>query len=225
MSQGPQSLINPFAHPEVVAGYEDWYQGGGRRADLLEKALLKRLLALFPDAVTLLEIGSGTGHFSRWFGDQGLSVVGVDRSLPMLTEAVHLDGPPWVRGDALSLPFPALSVDLVAMITTLEFLPNPTRALSEAMRVCRQGLLLGVLNRQSLLARQLQKKGGPVWGVANFYAVDELIGLARSAASGRPLEVSWQTTLWPLWPGPLPLPWGGFIGMTIRLVKTGGEEL
>lgn len=222
MGQEHRSTVNPFSNPDMVSGYEDWYQGSGSRADRLEKALLKQLLAGFPQAATLLEVGSGTGHFSRWFAAQGLKVWGVDRSEPMLAEAGRLGGPPGVRGDALALPFARDAFDLVALITTLEFLPDPIHALSEALRVGRQGVLLGVLNRQSLLARQLKKKGGPVWGTARFYSVAELGDLARQAAAGRPLEVEWRTTLWPLLPGALPLPWGGFIGMALRSTRSGG---
>jgi hypothetical protein len=35
-------------------------------------------------------------------------------------------------------------------------------------------------------------------------------------AGGR-LQISWRTTLWPFWPGMLALPYGGFIGLAVRL--------
>ena len=40
---------NPFWDPDLVEGYEAWYEGPGRRADRLEKALLQRLLECFDD--------------------------------------------------------------------------------------------------------------------------------------------------------------------------------
>lgn len=104
------TAVNPFSNPDLVTGYEEWYQTTGRRADRLEKALLERLLAGFP-ARTLLEVGCGTGHFSRWFTDQGLQVVALDRSLPMLTEATARGGLPYLLGDALALPFADDSFD------------------------------------------------------------------------------------------------------------------
>lgn len=145
-----RSVVNSFANPDAILDYEAWYQTRGRRADHLEKAFLKRLLARFPQARSLLEIGCGTGHFTRWFGEQGLQSWGVDLSLPMLAEAVRLGSPPCVRGDSLAFPFSSQAFDLVALITTLEFLADPVRALGEALRVARQGVLLGVLNRHSL---------------------------------------------------------------------------
>ena len=147
---------NPFTDLAIVAGYEAWYQTTGRRADRLEKALLGRLLTGFPGPSTILEVGCGTGHFTRWFSEWGLQAVGLDLSRPMLVEATHLESPPCVRGDGLALPFATQAFDLVALITTLEFTPDPVHVLAEALRVARHGLILGVLNRQSVLGRQLK---------------------------------------------------------------------
>lgn len=212
-----QATVNPFANPTLVSGYESWYQSTGRRADRVEKALLGRLLACFPQAGTLLEVGCGTGHFSRWFGDQGLQAIGLDLSLPMLAEAARLGSPPCVQGDALALPICGRVFDLVALVTALEFLPNPVQALTEVLRVARQGLILGVLNRHSLLGWQLGREGGAIWGVARFFTPAELVHLVQRAAAGRQTQIVWRTTLWPVWPGELPLPWGGFIGMAVVL--------
>jgi ubiquinone/menaquinone biosynthesis C-methylase UbiE len=218
-----RSIVNPFANPDMAAGYEVWYQSTGRRAGRLEKVLLKRLLARFPQAGTLLEVGCGTGHFTRWFGEQGLQPAGLDRSLPMLAESVRLNSPPCVRGDALALPFSSGAFDLVALIMTLEFVADPAKALAEALRVSRQGLLLGALNRQSSLARRLEREGGPIWGVAHFYTTAELVHVVRRAAVGKQAQILWRTTLWPLWPRALPLPWGGFIGMAVTHPERGGK--
>lgn len=210
-------VSNPFTDPAIVADYEAWYQTTGRQADRLEKALLGRLLTSFPGASTVLEVGCGTGHFTRWFSERGLRTVGLDMSRPMLVEAIRLGTPPCVRGDGLALPFPTGSFDLVALITTLEFVPDPVQVLTEALRVTRCGLILGVLNRRSALGRQLEREGGPIWEVADFFTPAELGQLVRFAAGGSPVKVAWRTTLWPLWSKPLPLPWGGFIGMAAIL--------
>ena len=90
-------MLNPFDNPALAEGYEVWYENPGLRGDRLEKALLQRLLAGFPDAHTLLEVGCGTGHFTRWFKTQGLQALGLDISTPMLAEAVRLGSPPCVN--------------------------------------------------------------------------------------------------------------------------------
>ena len=218
VERSPESS-NPFALAKVVASYEAWYKTAGRRADRLEKALLMQLIAGFPHAQTILEIGCGTGHFSGWFGELGFRAVGLDLSLAMLTEAVRLGRAPYVRGDALNLPFARQTFDLAALVTTLEFLHDPAQALAEGLRVARDGLILGALNRQSLLGRQLKGDGGPMWEAARFFTPAELVQLVQRAVAGRRVEIIWRTTLWPVWPRELPLPWGGFIGLAVQMTR------
>ena len=68
-----------------AAGYEEWYSTPrGRRADLAERALLERLLAPFAAAQSALEVGCGTGHFTRWLAGRLPHVVGLDRAPAML---------------------------------------------------------------------------------------------------------------------------------------------
>ena len=105
----------------------------------------------------------------------------------------------------------------VAFITTLEILEQPQEALAEALRVARQGLLLDVLNRWSLLGlqRRLMCLFGPTaCDTARFYGVGELKRLLRSIA-GRTAHVVWRTTPFPRgWPWPRDrLSRGGFIRM------------
>lgn len=212
------AVLNPFDDPALASRYEAWYAGEGRRADALEKALLGALLDRFSDSHSVLEVGCGTGHFARWMTARGLDVVGVDISGPMLNEARRLGGSRYLPGDAHSLPFADRSFDVTALITVLEFFPDPARALAEAVRVARRGVLLGVLNRWSLLALRHRLSGKALWQSARFFGSGELSNLARRAAGQRAKAVVWQTTLWPI-PGlrDLPLPWGGFIGMAVHL--------
>jgi ubiquinone/menaquinone biosynthesis C-methylase UbiE len=207
---------NPFEDPVVVGTYESWYLTTGHWVDRREKALLKQLLALFPGAKTILEVGCGTGHFVRWFGVLRLKAVGLDLSRPMLDEAVSLNTWDYLQGDALSLPFISTSFDLVSFITTLEFLPDPFKALTEALRITRKGLILGVLNSGSRLGRQYKGEGGIIWEASHFFTPIELKRMILEI-TGEDTKIFWRTTLWPYWPGALPLPWGGFIGMAVKL--------
>jgi SAM-dependent methyltransferase len=215
-------VANPFEDASVVRGYEQWYQGRGQAADRLEKRLLARLLSHYPRATTLLEVGCGTGHFTRWLAQQGFQAVGLDLSPLMLEEARRLNGLRYVQGDALALPFESGFFDVVAMITTLEFVADPQRALSEAVRVARQGLILGVLNRCSLLARRRKAAARSPWDVARFFTPGELARLVQQVAGERFRRPYWRTTLWPSpLGGSLPLPWGGFVGMRVDLEPRG----
>jgi ubiquinone/menaquinone biosynthesis C-methylase UbiE len=204
----------------VAAHYEAWYESPeGQRADALEKASLGQLLEGFAGVERVLEVGGGTGHFTRWLSEQGLISVGLDLSAAMLAQADTLDGIPLVQGGACRLPFADDTFDLVALVTTLEFLERPRAVLVEALRVARQGLLLGVLNRRSLLGLQRRLTGflrPTAYDAAHFYSVGELSHLLRSVAGGE-ATLKWHTTLFPRgWPWPrLALPWGGFIAMAV----------
>lgn len=94
--------------------------------------------------------------------------MGLDLSFAMLNEAKKRREGVYLQGDALKLPFQAKSFDLVALITVLEFLPDSILALTEALRISRQGLILGVLNADSRLGRQYKRDGGPIWEAARF---------------------------------------------------------
>jgi ubiquinone/menaquinone biosynthesis C-methylase UbiE len=209
---------------QVAAHYESWYETPeGSRADALEKTALGRLLERFPDAESVLEVGCGTGHFTRWMHDEGLTAVGLDLSPAMLEEAQALNAVPLVQSDARRLPFADDALDLAAFVTTLEFLPRPREALREALRVARRGVLLGVLNRWSPLGWQRRIEGlfrPTLYDAARFYGVGELSRRLRSIAGER-AWITWHTTLFPRWwPQTISsLPWGGFIAMAVRFAE------
>lgn len=215
---------------EVAAHYEGWYETEeGRRADALEKASLRQLLRHVPDAHSVLEVGCGTGHFTRWLDGLGMIAIGLDLSGSMLSEAEALDAVPLVQADAHRLPFADDSLDLTAFVTTLEFLESPQRALAEAVRVTSCGVLLGVLNRWSILG--LRRRVGAlfrhsIYETAKFYSVPELRQRLHRAAldaiggvMDHDIRTVWHTTLFPPW---MPwriaeIPWGGFIAMVLLL--------
>lgn len=217
----PLTRPNPFDDPALAAGYEAWYETEGRVADAAERSLLRELLAGLPQAQTALEIGTGTGHFARWLASTGYHAVGVDISVPMLAEAARRGGVRLVRADAGALPFATAAFDMALLITTLEFLPQPVRALQEAARVARLGIVLGVLNRWHPLAWQRQRSQLALWQAAHFYSPFELERLVQQALGNRVIHITWRTTLLPgFWPRRASrLPLGAFIGMRVTLAQ------
>jgi len=209
---------------EVAAVYESWYETAeGQRADALEKAALEKLLEGFPSAESVLEVGCGTGHFTRWLCNAGWTAMGLDLSAPMLRQAQALNGVPLVQGDAYRLPFGDGAFDVTALVTTLEFLDRPRAALSEAARVGRYGIVLGVLNRCSILGLRRRVSGlfrDTIYDSARFYSLGALQELLRIVGQ-EAARVVWRTTLYPpWWQRLLPrravhLPWGGFIAIAL----------
>lgn len=154
-------LINYISLYMEPAEYEAWYhtpRGAGISAT--EFALMRRLLQ--PHAgERLLDVGCGTGHFTRQFAQLGLEVTGLDPDPAMLEFAqAQNQAINYQAGKAEALPFMDGSFDYVTAITSLCFVAQPEIAIQEMWRVCRRSLLLGLLNRHSLLYRQKANRGG-----------------------------------------------------------------
>jgi len=119
--------VNPFDC--LASGYDAWYD---RNPEAFRAELdLARPWALGKPG---LEVGVGTGRFA---GELGLGF-GIDLALPGLRLA-RARGVRVALADAASLPFRDGAFELVAFFFTLEFLPDPVAALSEARRVLGSG--------------------------------------------------------------------------------------
>lgn len=216
---------------EAARRYEAWYETGfGQRADAVERRLLSGHLAAFGRIGTLLEIGSGTGHFADLWADAGFQAVGLDLDVDRLSYSRRRRAAfPTIRGNALALPFRDGSFDVVAMVTALEFIAPPMAVLEEAARVARRGLLIGALNSWSPVA--WWRRGRAWWergrrpssyAAAGFFSPRELGRLARSLRE-REAVVRWQTSLYPVaWlDAARALPFGAFVVMSVRFDKEG----
>jgi SAM-dependent methyltransferase len=210
--------------------YQDWYAtAAGRRAFRAEAALLAWLLEPFAAARSILDVGCGTGQFTGWLAGRGLRPIGLDRSPAMLASFRRLHpGLPAVLADAHALPLRDRAVDLVLFVTTLEFLASPPRALAEAVRVARLGLVAVALNRWS--AGALSRRIGPaahgaLLSQARDFSARALREMLVDAADGRQARVRWRTALLP---APLPakitsLPIGDAVGIAVELAHAGGR--
>ncbi len=207
-----------------ASDYEQWYETRrGRRIAQAEQDLLAWLLRALPGARSILEVGCGSGLFTRRLAGEGFRSVGLDRS-PAMIGALRERAPeiPALLGDALALPFRDASVDVVLFVTSLEFVSDPLQALREAVRVARRGVVLLVMNRLSLggLSRQVGPQSRrPLLSQARDFRASVLESLALQAGGGRSVGIRWAGTLfpWPFrgWRGRLPL--GDVIGVALVL--------
>jgi len=140
--------------------YEAWYETArGSWIAGREFGLMRRLLDA-PVGATLLDVGCGTGHFSRRFAAAGLRVAGLDPDPAMLEHARSLGGGvSYLPGTGTGLSFGDNAYDFVTAVTSLCFIADPERALREMWRVARRAVLLGLLNRCSLLYRRKRDRG------------------------------------------------------------------
>jgi ubiquinone/menaquinone biosynthesis C-methylase UbiE len=105
---------------------------------------------LYPDA-RVLDVAVGNGHAAMAAARRWCDVTSTDFA-PDLTnrarqrsEAENL-GVRFVEGDAEALPFPDQSFDSVVSIFGAMFSPDPDRAASEMIRVCKRGGTVGLAN-------------------------------------------------------------------------------
>ena len=203
--------------------YEAWYQTArgswiaGREFDLM-------MPLLGPSAgATLLDVGCGTGHFSRRFATAGLRVAGLDPDPAMLDHARGLGGGvSYLTGTGTELSFGDNAYDYVTAVTSLCFIADPERALREMWRVARRAVLLGLLNRRSLLYRQKRDRGAyrgarwdtPVevrrWALALEPAARITTRSAIFMPGGGAFARAAEAVL------PSVLPWGAFMAVVLR---------
>ena len=144
------------------AEYDAWYRTPrGSWIGETEYRLLREALALPPGA-SVLDVGCGTGYFTRRLAIDGFDIMGVDTSAEMIDYArSHGTGrEQYAIGDARRLPFPDRHFDSCVAITSLCFIREQEQALAEMVRATRRRIVLGLLNRHSLLYWQKGRHGG-----------------------------------------------------------------
>lgn len=100
----------------------------------------------------VLSVGCGALDNILIFRNKGCCVTGIEQPSGIeegaaRTPELHAH---IYTGRAEDLPFSDNEFDVVALIGALEFTQDPERAIAEAIRVCRDRVFLGVMNRYSL---------------------------------------------------------------------------
>ena len=203
------------------ADYDAWYNTPrGRWIGDTEYALAVRLLASRAGN-SLLDVGCGTGWFTRRAAADGLRATGLDPNPDWLDYARAHSSPElnWVEGDARALPFADAHFDHVLSIAALCFIDDERQAVAECVRVVRRRFAIGWLNRSSLLYRQKGRDGGSGayqgarWRIARevraLFADLPVRNLKLHSAIYLPSGTCWARVLEQGLPNTLP--WGGLL--------------
>jgi SAM-dependent methyltransferase len=150
--------------------YDDWFLEN----QYAYQSELDALQSLLPAGLSGVEIGIGTGRFAMPLGIR----VGIDPSPKMAAVARSL-GLEVHEAVAENLPFPDAAFDFALMVTTICFVDDVDRSLSEAYRILKPGgcLLIGFVDRESELGRAYLKKKetSRFYREATFYSTKEVV--------------------------------------------------
>ena len=147
-------MSNTFYVPgeQRAAKVNDLFASIARRYDLINdlqsfglhrrwKRRVADLAAVTPGA-RALDLCCGTGDLALALAARGATVTGLDFSAPMLEVAGRRktgDNPVFIQGDALQIPFPDNSFDIVTMGYGLRNLASWESGLAEMWRVAKPG--------------------------------------------------------------------------------------
>jgi demethylmenaquinone methyltransferase/2-methoxy-6-polyprenyl-1,4-benzoquinol methylase len=168
---------------EAAAAVQQMFSAIAPRYDLLNHVLsmnVDRLwwrrtartfaLVLQTPGAKVLDLCCGTGDMTfalaKVRGEAGVEITGVDFSAAMLGRAraksAAMQNPPrWVEADALNLPLPDSSLDLVVSAFGFRNLANYDRGLGEIARVLKPGGQVGILD--------FAQPGGAIGKLYAFY--------------------------------------------------------
>jgi len=108
--------------------------------------VVETLIEELEDYASILDVGVGTGRFSKPLQDYGYYVVGIDVSLKMLKKAFGKGTRNLLTGSVCSLPFRSDSFDVTISVGLLHLVKEWKGALREISRVTRE-LLISVVRR------------------------------------------------------------------------------
>lgn len=184
--------MNPFELEELAKNYDDFYTDSvGQMYDRLEKnAIFQLLIEIYHDISTpgfhktMLEIGSGTGHWTEYFANLGFKVLGIEPSVPMIqiAKAKKINSATFLQesGESFHLTQNGNLYDVLCFIASLEFMDSPVKVIEHAFHYLKpQGhIIVGVLNNDSFLGSQRKTEGNP-YREAHFFVEKELNEIFR----------------------------------------------
>jgi SAM-dependent methyltransferase len=168
-----------FDFGPLAGDYDRWYETPlGMAHDRAQKSDVRMLLGSAPPEGLLLDVGCGTGHWSRFFVSLGYAAIGIDISQEMIEGARTRATPQCLYGvaDACELPFGNGCFDVVAAMATLEFVSDVSRVLDEMFRCVADAgvVLVGTLNRLARINRRRLATGSEPYVSGRLFTPGEL---------------------------------------------------
>jgi ubiquinone/menaquinone biosynthesis C-methylase UbiE len=144
-----------------IASLPDDYSASGWSKNGLFRRLECYVRALdglhVPPGALVLDIGCGSGTYTRKLSELGFTVVGMDYALKAVVRAKQQDeqGSAYICGNVLSLPFADATFDHAVCIGLFQSLENTQAALVEIARVLKPEapLALMTLNNRDLITK------------------------------------------------------------------------
>jgi SAM-dependent methyltransferase len=163
-------MVKSEAFDTHAREYDAWFENHP-----VEYALeLKAIRALLPDSGSGIEIGAGTGRFTRPLGiATGVEPSGAMRNIA-LARGVNV-----VDGTAESLPVNDRSYRYALLVTTVCFLDSLEQAFRECHRVLEDGgfIVIGFIDKTSILGRKYEanKQESRFYRDAVFHTTEEIV--------------------------------------------------
>jgi SAM-dependent methyltransferase len=142
----------------------------------------------------ILDVGCGTGSMIAALAQRGdhAAIVGIDVSEPYVAFARARNADPRIKfeiADASSLPFPSGRFDRAVSQLVLQFLPDPTPAVSEMRRVVRPGGTVAACTRDAYGGQPHMRM---LWDSASALGFDRSRALFRPLSTAGEMRAMWR---------------------------------
>jgi SAM-dependent methyltransferase len=172
-----------YRRPEVATDY-DRQRFGGASGAYVNNRELRLAAALLPAGGVIADVGCGTGRLLPLLRRRAATAIGLDASLPMLTEARRRQAGELVQADAFQLPLRSGCCDAVASLRLLFHFDDPVPLLRELRRITRVGGTL-VCDTSTWSPRALVPLGRGRWG-------DRVASVARGDFRALAAQAGWR---------------------------------
>jgi ubiquinone/menaquinone biosynthesis C-methylase UbiE len=184
---------------KVTKEYERWFlTPSGMYVDDKEKECVLAAMR-FKRGERVLNIGCGTGRYVEYFKALGIAAHGVE-PVPELAKAARqkseVGAGSVTEAPYEELPFEDNSYDSAVFITTFEFATDRARALKEALRVAKNKVGIGFLNRKSLNNFFNVKARRAIYRESNQLTMEEILAYVKEALGESKAEITGRYTIY-----------------------------